>query len=126
MADVLLWKYCAWLALFSSPAVPLAFAWRRLLSGGRPRRFTALFAAAIASVSLIWFDAAMANYRFLGPLYGRLHYGITGGNLLAVFVCGVYSAIASISPVARAPRLATALACIALSLEWTFLGIANR
>jgi len=126
MADVILWKYCAWLALFSSPAVPLAIAWHRWLSGIRPRSFAALLPVAIASISLVWFDAAMADYRFLGPLYGNLHDAIIGGNLLTVLVCGWFSVRRRSAAIAGAPRMATALACMLLTLEWTFLGIADR
>jgi hypothetical protein len=126
MGGVIIWKYCAWLALFSSPAAPLAVAWRRLLKEDRRWKFRALLPTTIASVSLLWFDAAVMNYRLLGPLYGWLHYAVTGGNLLAVLVCGLVSLALSSASGVRAHCNATAVACLLLTVEWIFLGIANR
>jgi hypothetical protein len=124
MGGTILWKYCAWMALFSSPAVPLAFAWRRLACGARNALDLVLTAA--ATLSLCWFDAAVVNIRFLGALYGSSHYAIIGGNWIAVLVCGVVSFAFSRSAPARAQRIATGLACLLLFVEWSFLGIANR
>lgn len=126
MNDIILWKYCAWLALFSSPAIPLAFAWRSLLKTERPRRLDVLIPTAIASFSLIWFVAATMNFRFIGPLYGMLHYGVTGGNLGAVSLCALLCIIMSFRRGPRIVRLATAFACLMLAVEWALLGIANR
>ncbi len=126
MGDTILWKYCAWLALFSFPAVPLAFAWRRLFTGDRAHKSGALIAAAVASVSLLWFDAAIADYRFVGPLYGISHYAVTGGNLAAVLICVLFCFFTSFRPGARAARLAICFACLMLAVEWTELGIAYR
>lgn len=127
MGDTIVWKFCAWLALFSSPAIPLAFAWRRLFTGCRARGFFGtLLPAAVASVSLLWFDAAIADYRSLGPLYGMSHYAITGGNLAAVLLCGLFCFVTSFRSGAKAARLAICLACLALAVEWTHLGIAYR
>ncbi len=125
MGDIILWKYCAWLALSSSPLVPLAFVWRWLLKGGCPRRLGTLIPAVIASISILWFDAAVIDYRFVGPLYGRLHYAITGGNLLAAVLCGLFCLGTGFRRGARV-RLVTCLACVMLAVEWTLLGIAYR
>lgn len=125
MGGTILWKYCAWMALFSSPALPLAFAWRRLFCSGA-RSFLDLALASVATVSLCWFDAAVMNIRFLGSLYGNSHYAIIGGNWIAVLVCGVVSFAFSRSAPARAQRIATGFACLLLFAEWSFLGIANR
>jgi hypothetical protein len=123
MDGVILWKYCAWMALFSSPALPLAFAWRRLACGSA-RSVLDLVLTAAPTVSLCWFDAAVVNIRFLGSLYGNSHYAIIAGNWGAVLICGVVSFAFSRS--ARAQRIATGLACLLLFVEWTFLGFANR
>ena len=125
MGGTILWKYCAWFALFSSPAVPLAFAWRWLLKGGCPRRLGTLIPTAIASFSILWFDAAVVNYRFVGPFYGRLHYAITGGNLLSAVLCGVFCLVTGFRRGARI-RFVTLLACLMLAVEWALLGIAYR
>jgi hypothetical protein len=126
MGGVILWKYCAWLALFSSPAVPLIFAWRWLLKDDRLRKPGTLIPAAFASLSLVWFDAAVANYRFVGPIYSRLRYVVTGGNLGLALVCALFCLVTSFFAGGRAVRIATALACLLLSVEWALLGIAYR
>jgi hypothetical protein len=127
MGGVILWKYCAWLALFSSPAIPLACAWRGLLKGtAGARMLGTLIPAVIASVSLLWFDAAMANYRFFGPLHGMLRYVITSGNLLAALACALFCLVTGFRRSARAARFATALACLMLAAEWARLGIVYR
>jgi hypothetical protein len=126
MGGVILWKYCAWLALFSSPAIPLIFAWRSFFIGDRSHRLGTLIPTAIASVSLLWFDAAMADYRFVGPLYGFLRYAVTGGNLGVVLLCALFCVVTSFRRRARAVRLATGLACLMLAAEWTRLGIIFR
>lgn len=126
MGGVILWKYCAWLALFSSPVVPLAFAWRWLLKDARLRKPGTLVPAAIASFSLVWFDAAVANYRFVGPIYSSLRYVVTGGNLGFALVCALFCLVTSFFAGARAARIATALACLLLAVEWALLGIAYR
>jgi hypothetical protein len=126
MGGIVLWKYCAGLALFSSPAIPLAFAWRWLLKGDHPRKLGALIPTAIASFSLIWFDAAVANFRFVGPIYGLLRYAITGGNLGAALLCALFCLIMSFRRGARLARLATCFACLMLAAEWGLLGIAYR
>jgi hypothetical protein len=126
MGGSIAWKYWLWWALFSSPAVPIAFAWLRLRADVRARMRIDALTLLVATVSVLWLDAVVANWRFLGPLYGRVHYTIIGGNLLAVFLCMLISFFASISPVARAQRLATGLACLMLSVEWAMLGIVNR
>ncbi|MGB6742582.1 MAG: hypothetical protein WBE38_02910 [Terracidiphilus sp.] len=126
MGGVILWKYCAWLALFSSPAIPLAFAWRWLLKDARLRKPGTLVPAAIASLSLVWFDAAVANYRFVGPLYSRVRYVVTGGNLGLALLCALFCLVTSFFAGARAARIVTALACLLLAVEWALLGIAYR
>lgn len=126
MGGTILWKYCAWLALFSSPSVPLIFAWRSLLNGDRSRRLVTLIPATVASLSLLWFDAAIADYRFVGPFYGMLHYAVTGGNVVATLACALFCVVTSFRRGARAARLATALACLMLAAEWKHLGIAYR
>ncbi|HVU48984.1 MAG TPA: hypothetical protein VHD85_22855 [Terracidiphilus sp.] len=126
MSNIILWKYCAWLALFSSPAVPLFFAWRLLLRSERSNRLGTLILVVIASLSLIWFVAATMNYRFTGPLSGTLHYFITAGNLIAAIVCAVFCLVTSYRRGQRAARLLTCLACLMLAVEWTLLGIAYR
>jgi len=126
MSDIILWKYCAWLALYASPAIPLAIAWRSALNAERPRRLGTLIPAAIASLSLAWFVAATVNFRFVGPLYGIVHYFITGGNLGAVLLCALFSLVAGLRRPPRGTRLLTCLACLMLSAEWTLLGIAYR
>ena len=126
MSDIILWKYCAWFALFASPAIPLAFAWRSILKTEPPRRLGVLVPLAIASFSVIWFVAATMDFHFIGPLYGRLHYAITGGNLGAVLLCALWSLVMSFRRGTRAARLVTALACVMLAVEWTLLGIAYR
>jgi hypothetical protein len=126
MGESILWKYWLWWALFSSPAVPLAFAWLRLRADVRARMRIDGLTLLIATASVLWLDAAVANWWFLGPLYGRAHYAIIGGNLAADFVAMLVSVLASISPVARAQRLATGLACLMLSAEWAMIGIINR
>jgi hypothetical protein len=126
MGDTILWKYCAWLALFSSPAIPLLFAARALLRGDSSHRLGTLVPTAIAGASLLWFDAAMADYRFVGPLHGFFRYVITGGNLGTVLLCALFCLITSFRRGARAARLATALACLMLAAEWTRLGIIFR
>jgi hypothetical protein len=125
MGDTILWKYCAWFVLFSSPAIPLAFAWRSLLTGDRPRRLGTLIPTAVASFSILWFDAAVVNFRFVGPLYGRLHYAITGGNLLSAVLCGLFCLVTGFRRGVRV-RLVTCLACLMLAVEWALLGIAYR
>jgi hypothetical protein len=122
----ILWKYWLWWALFSSPAVPLAFAWRRLRADVRAGTRIDGLTLLAATASVLWLDAAVANWWFVGPLYGRAHYAIIGGNLAADFVAMLISFFASISPVARAQRLATGLACLMLSAEWAMIGIVNR
>jgi hypothetical protein len=126
MGDTILWKYCAWLALFSSPAIPLIFAWRRLVSDRSARGFIQPVPLSIATISLLWFDAAAANLSFLGPSDGSLHHAITGGNLLAMLVCAAISLGCSFFRKARAQRIATGLACLMLAVEWTFFGITYR
>lgn len=126
MGGVILWKYCALLALSSSPAIPLALAWRWLLKGAAPRKPGGLIPAAIATFSLIWFDTAMNNYRFFGPLQGIFHNAVTGGNLLAVLVCAVFCLFTWFWRRAGAARLATAVACLMLAAEWARLGIVYR
>jgi hypothetical protein len=126
MGDTILWKYFAWLALFSSPAAPLAVAWRALLKGERRRRMGTLIPATAASASLIWFVAATMNFRFVGPLYGVLHYAVTGGNLGVVLMCALFCLATGFHRGWRAARLATCLACLMLAVEWTWLGIAYR
>lgn len=127
MGDSIVWKYCAWLALFSSPAIPLALAWRWLFRGGRSRGFVGtLVPVAVASVSLLWFDAAIANYRFVGSLYGVSHYVITGGNLAAMLLCTLFCLVTSFRSGAKAARVAICLASAVLVIEWTHLGIAYR
>lgn len=126
MGGVILWKYYALLALFSSPAIPLALAWRSLLKAAAPRKPGGLIPAAIASLSLIWFDTAMINYRFFGPLQGMFHLSVTGGNLLAVLVCAVFCLVTAFRRRARAGRLATAVTCLMLAAEWARLGIVYR
>jgi hypothetical protein len=126
MGDTILWKYFAWLALFLSPAAPLIVAWRALLKGQRPGWTGTLIPAAAASVSLIWFVAATMNFRFVGPLYGFVHYAITGGNLGVVLMCALFCLATGFGRSWRAARLATCLACLMLAVEWTLLGIAYR
>ncbi len=126
MGGVILWKYCAWLAIFASPAIPLAVAWRLLLKGERPRRLSVVVPTAVASFSVLWFVAATLNFRFIGPLYGMLHYAITGGNLGAVCLCALFCLILSFRRGPRAARLITALACAMLAVEWALMGIAYR
>ena len=126
MGDTILWKYCAWLALFSSPAIPLVFTWRSLLKGDRLYRLGTLTPAAIASLSLLWFDAAMADYRFVGPLHGFFRYAVTGGNLCVMLLCGLFCLATSFRRAPRTARLATAIACLMLAAEWTRLGIIFR
>lgn len=126
MGDTILWKYVAWLALFSSPIVPLIFAWRSLLKSECPRSLVTLVPAAVASISIVWFDLAVIDYRFVGPLYGRLHYAVTGGNLAAALVCALWCLVTGFRRGSRAARLATCLACLMLAVEWTLLGIAYR
>jgi hypothetical protein len=126
MGGIIIWKYCALLALSSSPVVPLALAWSRLRKDDHPRKFYAFIPIVIVSLSLLWFDAAIMNYRFLGPLYGELHYAITGGNLLVVLVCGLVSLLSAIRKGAWVARVATTLASLMIAAEWIFLGITNR
>lgn len=126
MSDTIWWKYFSWLALFASPAAPLAFAWHRLLSGERPRKIGAIAAAATASCSLVWFVAATMNFRLLGSLYAFTRYLITGGNLGVVLACALFSLVMSFRRGPRAARLATVLACLMLALGWTWLGITYR
>ena len=126
MGDTILWRYCAWLALFASPAIPIVFAWRRLPRDRGAGKAGSLNDLSVAAISLLWFLAAAANFRFVGPLYGMAHYAITGGNLAAVLVCAVFCLVTSYAPAARAARIATALACLGLAVEWTLLGIAYR
>ena len=126
MGDVIVWKYCAWFALYAFPAIPLAFAWRSLQKSERPRGLSTLVPAAIASFSLAWFIAAVMNYRFIGPLYSRLHYAVTGGNLGAVLLCALFCLIMSFRRGPRAARLLICSACLILAAEWTRIGIAYR
>jgi len=126
MGEIILWKYCAWLALFASPAIPLALAWRAVLKPGHPRRSATLVAGTVACFSLLWFVAATMDYRFIGPLYGVFHYFITAGNLITVIVCGLFCLVTSIRGIPRAARLLIGFACFMLAVEWALLGIANR
>jgi hypothetical protein len=126
MGGSIAWKYWLWWALFSSPAVPIAFAWQRVRADVRARMPIDGLTLLVATASVLWLDAVVANWRFLGPLYGRAHYAIIGGNLAADFVATLVSVLASISPVARAQRLATGLACLMLSAEWAMIGIVSR
>ncbi|HTW62513.1 MAG TPA: hypothetical protein VMD55_11940 [Terracidiphilus sp.] len=126
MSGTILWKYWLWWALFASPAVPIAYAWRRLRMGAHAATAMDAGSLVIASISSLWFDAVVANWRFLGPLYGRVHYAIAGGNLIADLLCLLVCLLSSFAPVVRAQRLSTALACLMLALEWGRIGIANR
>jgi hypothetical protein len=126
MDGTIVWKYWLWWALLASPAIPLAYAWRRLRAGPHVATAVDLVPLAIACVSSLWFDAVVANWHFLGPLYGLLHYAIIGGNLLAVSLCAVLSILSSLSHVTRRQRLATAVACLLLALEWGRIGMVNR
>jgi hypothetical protein len=126
VGGVIVWKYCALLALFSSPAIPLAVAWRWLVKSAAQRRLGGLIPAAVATFSLLWFDTAMNNYRFFGPLQGLFHYTVTGGNLLAVLACSVFCLATGFRRGLRIPRLATAVACLMLAAEWSRLGIVYR
>ena len=126
MGDSILWKYWLVWALLASPALPLAYAWRRLKASPRVATLVDILPLSIASLSTIWFDAAVANWWFIGPLYSRLHYVLIGGNLIADFLCAAISLLLCVSPRTRAQRLAVCLACLMLSLEWAMMGIINR
>lgn len=126
MGESILWKYWLGWALFASPAIPIAYAVRRLRAGPQMATAMDIVPLAVASISSVWFDAVVANLWFLGPLYGLTHYAIIGGNLIADLVCLLVSVVMSFSPATRAQRLATALACLMLSLEWARIGMINR
>jgi len=126
VGGIILWKYCALLALFSSPAIPLALAWRWLLNAAAPRKLGGLIPLTLGSLSLIWFDTAMNNYRFFGPLQGMFHYAVTGGNLLAMVACAAFCLATGFRRGSRAVRLTTAVACLLLAAEWGRLGIVYR
>jgi hypothetical protein len=126
VGDTIVWKYCAWLALFSSPAIPIAYAWRKFALDRSARRIVHLAPLSIATISMLWFDAAAANLSFLGPSDGSLRHAIIGGNLLAVLACAAVSLLSLFFRNARAQRIATGLACLMLAVEWAFFGIAYR
>jgi hypothetical protein len=126
MGDSILWKYWLAWALCASPALPLGYAWRRLRLSPRIATLADILPLSIASISTLWFDAVVANWHFLGPLYSRLHYVIIGGNLVAVFLAGLLAFLSSFSPLVRRQRLAAALGCVMLALEWGRIGIINR
>ncbi len=126
MGESILWKYWLGWALFSSPAIPIAFAWRWLLHGRRAATAAGVLPLSLATLSAIWFDAVLANWRFLGPLYGWLHYAIIGGNLVADLLAAFFSFLFNFSPLARRQRWAAALACLMLALEWGRMGVINR
>jgi hypothetical protein len=126
VGDSIFWKYWLCWALISSPAIPIAYAVRGLLRGARATLIADTLPLSIVTLSVLWLDAAVANWWFIGPLYSRLHYAIIGGNLIADAVCLAVSVVFSFSPVTRARRLATALAGLMLALEWVRMGIINR
>jgi Na+/proline symporter len=123
MADTIQWKYWMWLAIFSSPLVPIAIAGRWWLSEDPARRRTgSLIPLLVAIISLFWFIGAIVDWSFLGPLYSDLRYAIAGGNLIAVLL----SSFVSFRSKARVQGVATGIACLMISLEWLFIGVANR
>ncbi len=126
MGDSIPWKYWLVWALFSSPAIPIAYAGRRLWTRSRRATLIDVLPLSVATLSVIWMDAAAADWRFLAPAHTWLHYAILGGNLVAVFLCLLVSLLSSFSRVTRTPRLATALACLMLTVEWGWMGIINR
>jgi hypothetical protein len=126
VGDSILWKYWLVWALFALPAVPLVYAVRRVRAGPRAATVVDLVPLVIASLSTVWLDAAVANWSFLGPLYGWLHYAIIGGNLIADLLCALLAFAGSLRPGARARRLAAGLACLMLAAEWAAMGIINR
>jgi hypothetical protein len=126
MRDILRWQYWMWWAIFASPALPIAYAWRRLRRSPRMATVVDVVPLAVASLSSLWFDAVVANWNFLGPLYSRLHYIIIAGNTAAVFLSAIVALISSASPSARAQRLAACIACLMLAMEWAIIGVINR
>jgi hypothetical protein len=127
MGGSIFWKYWLWWALIASPAVPIVFAWRRVRLDLRARMKIDVIPLALASASSLWMDAAVANWRFLGPLgVGRIHLVLIGGNFFLVMASCLISFFSSISPIARAQRVATGVACLLLCAEWAFLGIVAR
>jgi hypothetical protein len=126
VGDSIVWKFWLCWALISLPAIPIAYAWRRLATGARATPIADTLPLSIVTLSVIWLDAAVANWWFIGPLYSRLHYAIIGGNLIADVVCLLVAVLFSFSPAARPRRLATALAGLMLALEWARMGIINR
>jgi hypothetical protein len=126
MGDSILWKYWLAWALFSSPAVPLAYALRRRIVGPRVVSVADILPLAVAALSLVWFDAAVASWWFLAPLSSRLHYAFLGGNLAAVLFSALLSFFSSFSAAARKQRLAVTLACLMLVFEWGWIGAATR
>jgi hypothetical protein len=126
MGDSILWKYWLSWVLISSPAIPLAYAWRRLKTSAHVATLTDRAPLAIATVSVLWVDGIAASWRFIGPLFDRSHFVIIGGNLIAVFLSGLVSLFSGFAPITRRQRLAAGLACQILALEWARIGIVNR
>jgi hypothetical protein len=126
MGDSILWRYWLSWAVFASPAIPLAYVWRRLAVSSRVATMVEILPLAAATLSTIWFDAAVANWRFLGGLYGQLHYVILDGNFVAVSLAALLSFFSSFSPVTRRQRLTAGIACLMLTLEWGWFRIINR
>jgi len=126
MGGTILWKFWLVWALFASPAVPIVFAWRRMRKDVRARTAWDVVPLVIATISTLWFDAAVANWSFVGQGSADLRHVLIGGNLIAAFVCAAVVFLMSFSPVARGQRLAVGLACLMLMAEWSFLGIVDR
>jgi hypothetical protein len=126
MSDTVVWKYGAWLALISSPLLPIAFAWQRRLADRRAHSVGAFAPLFVVTLSSFWVDAVAADWSFLGSPDGNFRFAIVGGNLIAVLLAGFAWNRLNGFRLPSAERIAVGVACLLLIVEWLLVGVVVR